>query len=980
MQLGILGTLEVAEGGKAVELKGPKLRALLILLLLNANRVVSIEAIIDALWGEELSGKEAATLRVHVAKLRRALSSELILTRAPGYMMAIDPESIDATRFERLAAEGRLVLGDDAVRAKELLAEALSLWRGSALEDVAFEAFAQGEVRRLDELRLSATEDLVEARLTMGAHSELVSELEALVARHPLRERLWGQLMVALHRSGRQPDALAAYRRLAHLLGQELGLQPSSQLRLLEDRILLDDPSLMRPALRVGRHRRPPSERTRLIGRADLITELNAKLKAGQLLTLTGTGGVGKTRLAQHLAWSQIESGTEVWWVELGGLADPQLIPDQIAATGGIAQGPDIGTLELLGRLLWGREAVIVLDNCEHLVDECARLVDELLTQAPGLKFIVTSREPLQVQGELVVRVPSLVVPGEGSTDADMTAYPSIELFLERANARGVTIEAGDLPAVATICRRLDGIPLAIELAAARSTTFTPQELSARLSDRFMLLERGGRTTLARHRTLEAAIDWSFRLLSPVDQRLLSRLAVFVTSFDLEAAQAVCGFEPVESDVRDGVERLVEKSMLELLSDPDHRRFRFTESIQAFAWERLEDQPEVLLDRHRDWALHLARVGGAGILENEGVWFPRLEHAFGEFRAALNYSLRREEPELALRLVGSLGAFLMWRHTNEAIDWLERAVAAGRAAGAAVKQSTMALGLLSLGPYLCYHNRFEEGCEVLAEAGRLYEQLEHPAGLMWTRYQQSSFPMSGDPKECVEFAEAAVVLARNLEGALPMAYALTRLAETTLLASAQIEMPSVDVLNRVLDICQEADLYCSQLPQAYASGVAKVASGSAIALLGREEEGFALIDQGNAERGRFHVGVPCSAALVSAGHLAFRLGYEDRAVVLFQRGLAALKGEALPYSARSALVGAAATIRKRQPVIAARLLGAATSLRPSFVYGSCMFDDEQRVLNEVRTDLGSDSYQAEVGYGERLGARNAIDLAISHLA
>jgi hypothetical protein len=291
----------------------------------------------------------------------------------------------------------------------------------------------------------------------------------------------------------------------------------------------------------------------------------------------------------------------------------------------------------------------------------------------------------------------------------------------------------------------------------------------------------------------------------------------------------------------------------------------------------------------------------------------------------------------------------------------------------------MALGLLSLGPYLCYHNRFEEGCEALAAAAAQFTQLGQPARLMWARYQQSFFPRSGDPQECVEFAEEALALARPLASPVLMAYALTRLAETTLLAAGQKEVPPIEVLERVLAICDEAEVYCDQLPQSYASGVAKVASGSAIALLGQEEEGFALIDQGLDERGRFHVGVPCAAALVSAGHLAFRLGYEDRAAALLLRGLAALKGEGLPYSGRSALVGAAASLRKRQPVIAARLLGAAGSLRPSFVYGSCMFDDEDAIFDQVRSDVGNDTYHAELGYGQRLGARNAIDLAISHL-
>jgi hypothetical protein len=310
---------------------------------------------------------------------------------------------------------------------------------------------------------------------------------------------------------------------------------------------------------------------------------------------------------------------------------------------------------------------------------------------------------------------------------------------------------------------------------------------------------------------------------------------------------------------------------------------------------------------------------------------------------------------------------------------LELAVRAARASDSKVTPSTMALGLLSLGPYLCYHNRFDEGCEALSEAAQLYEKLDNPVGLMWTRYQQSFFPASGDPKACAWFASEAASLARQVGSPVLMAYALTRLAETTILASASGDALSPDVLETVMSLCEEAGLYCRQLPQSYASGVAKVAAGTAMALQGSEAEGFLLIDEGIAERSRFQVSVPCAGALASAGQLAHRLGYEDRALGLFSRGLKALKDEGLPYSARSALVGVAAALRKREPIVAARLLGAARGLRPSFIYGLCLFDDEHRLLDDVRAELGDDSYFSELGHGQRLTARTAIDLALSHL-
>ncbi len=987
MQYGILGPLEVWREGTAVEVNGPKQRALLLLLLLHANEVVSTDRIVDALWGEDRNGREMGTLRVHIANLRKALEPgrqkgaepEILLTRPPGYLLRVDPDGIDCNRFERFAAEGRRALDVNAENAVEMLTEALSLWRGAAFEEVIYETFAQAEIQRLDELRLGAVEDLNEARLATGDHAGLVGELESQVAKHPLRERLWGQLMLALYRSGRQADALAAHRRLSDLLGQQ-GLLPGPGLRLLEDRILLNDPTLMKPALQVGPHRHPPAERTRLIGRDGVLTELQSRLTSSRLLTLTGTGGVGKTRLAQRLAWSMIEDGGEVWWVELSSLYDAQLIAEQIAAAGGVSEDADVETVDLLVRLLSARELVIVLDNCEHVVDAAARLVDRLLTEAPGVRFIATTREPLQVEGEQVWRVPSLSVPDTAVPTAELETYSSVELFVDRARARGAHIEQSALPAVATICRRLDGIPLALELAAARTNTLSPQEISTRLADRFSLLERGGRTALARHRTLEAAIDWSFRLLDEPDRRLLGRLAVFVAGFDLDAAREVCAFEPLTAhDVDAGVERLVDKSMIEHSTHGPDRRFRLTESIQAFAWDRLVDNPDQLLARHGAWALGLAVIGGRGLLIDEGRWYPKLQAAHEDLRSAFNDSLRRGDVDAALRLVGSLGGYLCWRHTRVGVEWLETAVKAAEERPEVVRPSSMALGLLSFGPYLCYHNRFEEGRQRLQDAAERYAALDHAHGLMWTRFQQSFFPSANHPEECVRHAESAVDLARQLSEPVAMAYTLTRFAETLLLRSTHRGEPIAHELESISSLCEEARSYCEELPHAYASAVEKTVSGSALALEGRVKEGLARIEAGLADRRRFAAGVPCAAELVAAGQLALRVGHEDRANALIRQGLQAFQDLGHLYATRSALVGAAVALRKRDPVTAARILGAADRLQPSFLFGTCFVADEDQVVEQVRTDLGSNDFSVEKDLGSRLNAREAIDLALAHM-
>lgn len=987
LQYGILGSLEVSREGSAVEVNGPKQRALLLLLLLHANEVLSTDRIVDALWGEQGNGREMGTLRVHIANLRKVLEPgrprgagpEILLTRPPGYLLRVDREGIDSNRFERLVAEGRRALDVDPGHASDRLTEALSLWRGSALEDVTYETFAQAEIQRLNELRLSTVEDLNEARLATGDHAGLVGELESQVSKNPLRERLWGQLMLALYRVGRQADALAAHRRLTDLLGQQ-GLVPGPGMSLLEDRILLNDPTLIKPALKLGPHRHPPAERTKLIGRGGALTELQSRLTSARLLTLTGTGGVGKTRLAQRLAWSMIENGGEVWWVELGSLYDAQLIPAQIAAAGGISQDADVETVDLLVRFVSTRELVIVLDNCEHVVDASARLVDRLLTEAPGVRFITTTREPLQVDGEQVWRVLSLSVPDTTAPTTELESYSSVELFVDRARARGADIEQSALPAVACICRRLDGIPLALELAAARTNTLAPAEVSARLADRFSLLERGGRTALARHQTLEAAIDWSFQLLDEPDRRLLTRLAVFVAGFDLEAAREVCAFEPLTADDVDvGVERLVDKSMIELSTLGPDRRFRLTESIQAFAWDRLVDVPDHVLARHGSWALRLAVVGGRGLLFDEGFWYPKLEAAHEDLRSAFNEFLRLGDVDAVLRLVGSLGGYFCWRHTRDGLEWLETAVKAAEERPEVVRPGSMALGLLALGPYLCYHNRFEEGRQRLDDAAERYSALDHQMGLMWTRFQQSFFPKDNHPRECVRYAESAVELARQLSDPVAMAYSLTRLAETLLLRSTHRGDPIADELDVISTLCDEARSYCQELPQAYASAVEKTVSGSALALGGRVEEGLTRIEAGLSDRRRFAAGVPCAAELVSAGQLALRLGHEDRANALIRQGLQAFQDLGLLYATRSALVGAAVALRKQDPIIAARILGAAGCLQPSFLYGTCFVADEDHVVEQVRTDLGSSDFSVEEDLGTRLDAREAIDLALAHM-
>jgi predicted ATPase/DNA-binding SARP family transcriptional activator len=986
LQYQILGRLEVSRADTPVEIKGPKQRALLIFLLLHANKIVSTDKIIDALWDGEVNGREGATLRVHIANLRKVLEPgrrkgdepEILLSQPPGYLLRVHEGVLDSQRLEELVSEGRRAIPDDPQRASEVLTGALSLCRGPALEDVAYETFAQLDIQRLDELRLVAVEALNDARLALDEHTELISELEAQVAAHPLRERVWGQLMIALYRSGRQAEALAAHRRLSDILGEH-GLVPGSPLRLLEDRILINDPTLMTPTLQIRPHRGPPGERTRLIGRSKEVAELQTRFGLTRLLTVTGSGGVGKTRLAQRLAWTLVDSNAEVWWVELSGLTDPARISEQIAAAGGLSPGPNIETVDLLLRMVSARELVIVLDSCEHLIDASARIVDRLLAEAPGVRFIATSREPLQVDGESVWRVSSLAVPEATSQPTEIERCSSVELFLEHSRARGGVISQSELHDVAVICRRLDGIPLALELAAARTTTLSPAEVSNRLADRFSLLERSARTAIPRHRTLEAAIDWSFQLLDEDDRRLLSRLAVFVAGFDQEASQEVCAFPPLAVDgVQAGIGRLVEKSLIEPATNTPDRRFRLTESIQAFAWDRAVDDRNELLSRHRNWALGLAVTGGREILRDEGTWFPRLEAAHEDLRTAFDESLRRGEPDAALRLVGSLGGYLLWRRTNEALKWLEQAMAAADETPEGVRPSTRALCLLAIGPFLCYHNRPDEGHRQLAEAAELYTTLNHPAGLMWTRYQQSHFPATGEREEALRHAQAAVDLAQRMEDSTALPYVLSRLADIRLSPLTQGESITSGEVETVISLCEEALRYSEKLPDQYAATMTKIVLGHALSLQGDADRGMALVEEGAQERNRFALGIPCAYELISAGHLALRLGYEDRSSALIRRGLESLKELGLMETTRPALVAAGDALQRSAPEVAARILNAADHVEPMGYQVSVRFNEEQ-VAERVRRELESKIISPEQPADARIGPQDAIDLALAHM-
>ena len=673
----ILGSLVVAaDDGTPVPIPGAKQRLLLAALLVRAPQVVSVDQLTETLWGEHQPTDPRNALQIQVGQLRRRLGPggrDLVVLRPPGYALEVSPQSVDATRFEQLVEKGHASLAaDDPATAAQTLQAALELWRGDPLDE--FPGVWDAERSRLDELRLTATEGLIEANLRLGQHAQLVPRLEELVRRHPLREALRGQLMLALYRSGRQADALEVFHETRRLLDEELGVPPTPALRRLHDQLLRQsDVPPPAPGPAVSSAADAPLELPRpissFVGREHELDRILDLLGSGRLLTLVGPGGVGKTRLAIEAARRAADAGHRpggVWFVDLGLLTDPALLAPTVARTLGLGDD-DAGraAVRLLDDGVADRPALLVLDNCEHLVDATAAFVRDLLSSTSRITVLCTSREALGLAGEAVWSVPSLAVPPRGQTVPirELVAFDAVRLFVDRAVAAqpGFVLDASSAGLAAELCRRLDGIPLALELAAARLRLLGLPALTQRIEDRFRLLTAGERTAQPRQRTLRAMVDWSWDLLDDQERRLWRRLAVFAGSFTLDAAERVCSDQTLPGEqVLDVLGRLVDKSLVAPDVLADQPRYRLLETLRAYGAERLAEAEEraLLRERHARYLVRFAaplgpRLRSEGQLEALQV----LEERLDDLRAGLGWLQERGELVQLARLATSLGWF-----------------------------------------------------------------------------------------------------------------------------------------------------------------------------------------------------------------------------------------------------------------------------------------------------------------------------------
>jgi predicted ATPase/DNA-binding SARP family transcriptional activator len=666
----LLGDVEARDDGRRLDIGHARQRSVLAALLIDVNRPVRTDQLIDRVWADEPPHRVRNALAGYLSRLRTVLGDGVSITHdAGGYVLKTDPLTVDLHRFRQLVSEARASAEPDD--ATTLFNRALDLWRG--------EPFASLDTPWVDDVRtaleaerFSVELDRNDVALRAGRHAELLGELTAALHAHPLDERLAGQLMLAQYRSGRQGDALDTYRQVRERLVDELGVDPSPPLRAVYQTILEGEaPTAAKrspPAAVTRPHADLPRRTTSFIGREQAVSRVSAALREAPLVTLTGVGGVGKTRLALEAAAAEqqrFEDG--VWSCELAPLDEGSAVTYAVAAALRLQQQQGLDIEATVIEFLRTRELLLVMDNCEHVLDAAAALIEQIVRHCPRVVVLATSREAIGVEGERILPVPPLSV--EDAT----------RLFADRARAGRPDFDLDNEPvgAVAEICRRIDGLPLAIELAAARMRVMSSLDVARRL-DRLRLLSGGTRDAMPRQQSLAATIDWSFRLLTTAEQELFMRLSVFAGGFDLEAAHGVCAADDdTEDDTLELLTGLLDKSMVTMRGGAGTTRYGVLETLRAFGRDRLRESGihDAFASRHVRYYTELAQRAAAGMHSaDERAWVERMLPDYDNLRVAFERAMADEDIDAALRLVTSLSEYVHLRIGYESSEWAERVV------------------------------------------------------------------------------------------------------------------------------------------------------------------------------------------------------------------------------------------------------------------------------------------------------------------
>jgi predicted ATPase/DNA-binding SARP family transcriptional activator len=742
VQIGILGPFEVrTDDGALADVPGARLRALLIALALEPGHVVSTATLIDWIWGEQPPADTANALQRLVSRLRKALPEGLIEGHPGGYRLTVEPDAVDAVRFERLVAQAR---GAEGSRRVQPLREALALWRGAVMADVGHQdsEALDAAVARLERLRLVALEDRFDAEVGLGHGADLVPELTDLVAAHPMRERLVAALMRALAAAGRDTEALLAYERTREILADQLGVDPSPELSALHVALLRGELG-RREEVRKTNVR---AELTSFVGRDADVAAVRELIVERRLTTLIGPGGSGKTRLATETARTLLGDLPDgVWLVELAAIgADGDVAQATLAALGLrdalLGSAPSADPVDGLIAAIREREALLILDNCEHVIESAAAFADRVLGECRRLRILATSREPLGITGEALWQVEPLALPsaGPGASPGEIESSPAIRLLRDRAGAvrKDLGGDARTLSAMVRICRALDGMPLAIELAAARLRTMTIEQLANRLDDRFRLLTSGSRTALPRHKTLRAVVDWSWDLLTDAERMVLRRLSVFSGGASLEAAERVCAAHTgeqsaVEQDeVLELLTPLAEKSLLVTEGDGG-LRYRMLGTIKEYAADRLTEAGESDLARqaHLGYFTELAESAEPHLRRaDQLVWLARLEADHDNISAAMRGAIAAGQAQAAMRLAAAAGWY--WWLGGRRSEGFELIVAATNTPGEVTDEVRAMVYALVVNFVTSGRGDGHEAAEWIHQAYRFSQRSRHPNPLL----------------------------------------------------------------------------------------------------------------------------------------------------------------------------------------------------------------------------------------------------------
>src|SRR5215472_11638137 len=708
----MLGPFEVrTDDGVFADVPGARLRGLLIALALEPGHMVPNATLVDWIWGERPPSDAANALQRLVSRLRKALPEGLVEGQTGGYRLTVEPDAVDAVRFERIVGQART---DENPRRVRLLREALALWRGAAMQDVGLQESAafDAAVARLEGLRLTAMEDRFDAEIGLGHGAELVTELTDVVAAHPVRERLVAALMRALVATGRGTEALLVYQRTREALADALGVDPSPELSALHVALLRGELGQREE----NRKTNLRAELTSFVGRDDDVAAVRELITEHRLTTLAGPGGSGKTRLATETARTLIGDLPDgVWLVELAaigavkgeGEVGGDVAQATVAALGlrdaVLGAAPSADVADGLIAAIREREALLILDNCEHVIEAAAKFADRVLRECRRLRILATSREPLGITGEALWLVEPLALPEGDASPGEIASSPAVRLLRDRAGAvrKDLGVDEHILPTMVRICRALDGMPLAIELAAARLRTMSIEQLANRLDDRFRLLTSGSRTALPRHKTLRAVVDWSWELLTDAERTVLRRLSVFSGGVSLEAAERVCAGDAVEQErVLELLTALAEKSLLFTEGD-SAPRYRMLDTIKEYAAQRLAEAGKSDLARqaHLGYFTELTETAEPHLRRAEQLeWLATLDAEYDNIGAAMRGALAAGEAPPAMRLAAAAGWY--WWLGGHRAEGIELIVAATKTPGQVsddVRAMVYALVVLFLG-------------------------------------------------------------------------------------------------------------------------------------------------------------------------------------------------------------------------------------------------------------------------------------------